>query len=98
MFERGIFLDRKDYKTFCKYWSYEDYLQVQSDSKIDEAKLLSLLNTTVYAASLNDWQREVVDRNYNQLGDIIIPEIDRPSRKLNLSIEKEDKKVYLKKM
>lgn len=91
-----ISLEREDYKRLCNYWSYGDRLKVKGKNKLDAADFSYLLDTSVYTSTLNDWQKEIIDKNYNQIGDIIFPEIDKPCRDLNLAIEKEDKKVYLK--
>lgn len=94
----SILLHRDNYKKRCGYWAHDDCLQIQSVSKLNDADLFYLLDTSIPTTSLNDWQREIIDRNYDQIGDIIYPEIIKPCRKINLSIDKEDHKVYLKRM
>lgn len=93
-----ISLERDDYKRLYNYCSYEDILKVKGKTKLDDADFSYLLNTSVYASTLKDWQREIIDKNYGQIGDIILPEIDKHCHNLRLAIEKEDKKVYLKRI
>lgn len=93
-----ISLERDDYKRLCNYWSYGDILKVKGKTKLDDADFSYLLNTTVHISTLNDWQREAIEKNYDQIGDISFPEIDKPCRNMKLAIEKEGKKVYLKRI
>lgn len=92
----SICLDKDNYKKSCTYFSKNDILKIGSSSRITDQNLLYMLDSPIYLANLNDWQREVLERNCDQIGDIVYPEISKRCRKLNLSIEKDKNKVYLK--
>lgn len=94
----SVYMSDDEKRQQSSYMSREDILRVFSQSRLNKSGILELLNKPISATTLNDWQREIIDKNYNQIGDIIIPKLIKPCHKLNLAIEKKDKKVYLKKI
>lgn len=86
-----------DHKNCCRYSAYDDCLHFQSVSKLNDSNLCRLLFASFPATKLNEWQREIIDKNFSQIiGNIIFPELEISSNSLNLGIEKKDQKVYLR--
>lgn len=84
------------FRNWSAYWPHEDCLQVYSYINLGARNLLTILETPIPATKLNNWQREIVDKNYSQISDIIFPEMEMPSDNLKFGMEKEGHKVYLK--
>lgn len=94
----GIYMNRNNYHNRCNYQSRNDIIQVQSSSTITDYILFDLLSSQISSSSLNDWQQEVIEKNINQIQEVIYPEITTRCHKLNLSIDKGKNKILLKKI
>jgi len=94
----SICLSMADYTENCLYYSYDDYLFVRSRYSLNEANFYSLLSAPISLLELNDWQREVVEKNYVPMENIIFENEGKQFRKVKMSIKKENNKVYLKQM
>lgn len=92
----GIHMRRDNYHNSCSYYSKDNILIVKSSSKITNYSLFELLNSQISKSNLNYWHQELIEKNDNQIQEIIYPEISTRCHQLTLSIDKRKSKVLLK--
>lgn len=84
-----------NYSNYLYYFSKKDFITFRSKSIITEDLVRTFFNKQVPESYLNDWQKQIID-NSEPLDIFVYPEIHDFTKKLELSIEKDNNKVLLK--
>lgn len=82
-------------REWLEYYSKKDFILVENKSKITNDSIRNLFNRQISEKFLNDWQKQIID-NSEPLDIFVYPEIHGITKKLELSIERENNKVLLK--
>ena len=77
------------------YFAKEDFILVENKLRITDDFIKNLFNRQIPESYLNDWQKQIID-NSEPIDIFVYPEIHGITKNIELSIEKENNKVLLK--